>query len=253
MNHRVTFFTVCGGGEEYDFLLGGIEHHARIGNHLVFDVSPKPQRFFGLPPSVRWEATLDPEHYHSGDWRHFRLASALEHARALALSTFPETHFLVHLDCDEYYDAEIMIPLLVRNERAPIELPRLFTFPTIHWLDGRALRFGPSEMHMRAWDVRADAQVRLNKFWRESPRYNGNPEHHPYFAAGGSHQPVAVSMPVHYHLHYALGRKQQRTETAETTIVGWPNGTPVENPCPWPDPLQRWVEKGELPSKPFLS
>lgn len=250
----ITFFTVCGGGEEYEFLLGAIEHHARIGRHLVLDVSDVSQEqreFRGLPDSVLWFRDREGK-YMSGDWKTFKFATALEDARKLALTNFPDTHFLVHLDCDEYFDPEILVPLLSRNERPPIETPRTFTFPTIHWKDGHALQFGASELHMRAWDVRADVRVKLNDAWRASEKYNGNPEHHPYFYAHAPHSAILVRMPVHYHLHYALGKKKFYTETAETTIDGWPHGVPVANPCPWPDPLQLWAETGELPSKRFF-
>jgi hypothetical protein len=247
----VTFFTVCGGGEEYEFLLGGIEHHARIGNHLVLDVSPEPKLFRGLPGSVHWIGAQDPGAFGSGDWKTFRLASALEHARLLALNRFPDTHFLVHLDSDEYYDADLLRPLLTRYERPPIETPRVFVFEAIHWRDGRALRFGAGERHLRAWDVRANARIQRNIGWPVSPHYNGNPEHHPVAAPEGNYQVVNVHEPVHYHVHYALGKKRFFTETAETTIDGWPDGTPIPDPCPWPEPLQRWAEAGELPSSKF--
>jgi len=249
---KITFFTVCGGGEEYEFLLGSIGHHAAIGNHVVLDVSPEPQRFRGLPGTVQWVPAQDPGAYESGDWRKFRLASALEHARFLALNRFPDSQFLVHLDSDEYYDVERLLPLLTRYERPPIETPRVFVFSTIHWRDGRALRFGPSERHLRAWDVRAGVKVKRNLSWPVSPHYNGNPEHHPILSPEGNIQIVNVQEPVHYHVHYAVGRKRFFTETAEATIDGWPNGTPVADPCPWPEPLQRWVEAGELPSVRFL-
>lgn len=250
----ITFFTVCGGGEEYEFLLGSIEHHAAIGNHLVLDTSRNARTFdhlFEKCPSVSW--VYEPEKFQSGNWKTFKLASALEEARKLALERFPNTDFLVHLDCDEYYDFGVKA-LLQRNECPPIETPRTFTFHTIHWKDGRALRFGPSEWHLRAWDVRTKVRVIQNLSWQVSPKYNGNPEHHPIFSPAEQNvDAVRVNSPMHYHLHYALGKKRHFTETAEATIDGWPDGTPVENPCPWPDPLQKWIEVGELPSSRFCT
>lgn len=245
---NVTFFSVCGGGEEYDFLLGSIEHHARIGNHLVLDVAQEQKEFVRLPGSVSWFRDREGA-YQSGDWKTFRLATALEDARKLAIACFPGTEFLVHLDCDEYYDVEVLKKLFVRQDP-----PRTLVFETIHWHNGRALRFGPGERHRRAWDVRADVQVIKNTAWMENPAYNGNLEHHPLLSPKAeSYQEIHVPDPIHYHLHYALGAKQFFLETAHATIGGWPNGTPIESPCPWPEPHRKWAETGEKPSVRFIS
>jgi len=248
---KITFFTVCGGGEEYDFLLGSIEHHAKVGRHLVLDVSRAQRRFQKLPDSVLWIREEDGQKYGSGDWRTFRLATALEDARRLALNQFPDTEFLVHLDCDEYYDAEALAHLLDRRHGTLV--PQTFVFNTIHWKDGRALRFGSSEWHMRAWDVRADVQVIRNLAWEVAPKYNGNPEHHPLLSPKAAlFQETRIDRPVHYHLHYAIGEKKHFTETAEATIDGWPVGMAVDNACPWPDPVRIWAESGVRPSVHFL-
>ena len=252
MTSKVTFFTVCGGGEEYDFLLGSIEHHARIGNHLVLDVSVKqaPINQGKLPPSVHWAYGGGAE-WGSGSWRTFRMVSALDYARRLAISCFPDTEFLVHLDCDEYYDVDALVQLLDRRHGAIV--PQTFVFDTIHWRNGRALRFGPSEWHMRAWDVRADVRVIRNLAWEVSPKYNGNPEHHPLLSPKAAlFQETRIDRPVHYHLHYAVGAKKHFTETAEATIDGWPNGATVDAPCPWPEPIRLWAESGVGPSVHFL-
>lgn len=247
---KITFFTVCGGGEEYDFLLGSIEYHARVGRHVVFDISKDQRTFRSLPPSVSW-VPVPWAGYESGDWRTFRLAKALEDARLFALGRFPDTEFLVHLDCDEYYDVEALDQLLDR--RHGMSVPQTFVFNTIHWRDGRALRFGPSEWHMRAWDVRADVRVIRNLAWEISPKYNGNPEHHPLLSPKAAlFQETRIDRPVHYHLHYAVGAKRHFTETAEATIDGWPVGMTVDNPCPWPDPIRLWAESGMGPSGSFL-
>ena len=253
MSSKICFFTVCGGGEEYDFLLGSIAHHAPLGNHLVLDVSLEQASIDQgkLPPSVHW-AYGGGANWGSGNWKTFKLASALEYARRLAITYFPGTEFLVHLDCDEYYDIDVLRTLLVRDPFAA-EIPRTFVFETIHWRDGQALRFGPSEWHMRAWDVRAEVEVIKNLAWEVSPKYNGNPEHHPILSAKSKlFQEVRVTLPTHYHLHYAVGSKKNFTETAEATIDGWPVGIPLKNPCPWPDPIRRWAESGVGPSVPFL-
>jgi hypothetical protein len=39
MKPSVCFVTVCGGGEDYEYLLGSIEHHATMGDHVVLDTS----------------------------------------------------------------------------------------------------------------------------------------------------------------------------------------------------------------------
>lgn len=251
MSSKITFFTVCGGGEEYDFLLGSIEYHASVGRHLVLDVSPEPLDFRRLPDSVSWFRDRDGT-YRSGDWKTFRMATALEDARRLALASWPDTEFLVHLDCDEYYDVESLRTILGADPFG-IEIPRIFVFETIHWRDGRALRFGPSEWHMRAWDVRAKVEVIRNLSWEVSPKYNGNSEHHPILSAKSKvFQEVRVANPTHYHLHYAVGTKKDFTETAEATIDGWPNGTVVEGACPWPDPVRQWAENKVRPSVRFF-
>jgi len=239
---KICFFTVCGGGEEYDFLLGSIEHHARVGCHLVLDVSQEQRQFRRLPGSVSWTRDYE-QKYGSGDWKTFRLATALEDARKLALDNFPDTEFLVHLDCDEYYDVD-ELAMLFDLHRGGI-VPKIFTFETIHWRNDLALRFGPSEWHMRAWDVRAEVGVIRNLAWEVAKKYNGNPEHHPILTPKKMlFQEVRVLRPMHYHLHYAVGAKKHFTETAEATIDGWPNGTVVEGACPWPDPIRRWAESG---------
>lgn len=252
MNSKICFFTVCGGGEEYDFVLGSIEHHARIGKHLVLDVSLEQGSVDQgkLPPSVHW-AYGGGDNWGSGDWKTFKLASALEYARRVALACFPETEFLVHLDCDEYFDVDALADLFDRNQGELV--PRTFVFETIHWRDGRALRFGPSEWHMRAWDVRADVGVIRNSAWEASSKYNGNPEHHPILTPKQKiFQEVRVLSPMHYHLHYAVGAKKHFTETAEATIDGWPAGIPLEGACPWPDPVRRWAESGVGPSRSYF-
>lgn len=246
---KVTFFTVCGGGEEYEFLLGSIEHHAKLGRHFILDVSGgPPPGIQNLPSGVQFFRNPI---YDSGDWKKFRLASALEDARKGALEIFPDTDFLVHLDCDEYFDVEALRPLLGRYER--LEVPRVFIFQTIHWRCGEALRFGPSEWHLRAWDVRAKVEVVKNLSWPVSPSYNGNPEHHPVLSPKNiRHEIVQVARPIHYHVHYQLGQKKDFLETAQSTIDGWPGGTPVENPCPMPVPLVKWDLEGTLPSSKFF-
>lgn len=240
----VVFFTVLGGGEDREFLLGSVEHHARLGRHLVLDVDPLAKPIRGLPKSVMW---LHEPIYCSGSWKTFRLASALDRARDLAERVMLGAEFAVQLDSDEYYDVDRLGGLLVREV-----LPKAFVFHTIHWRGGRPLRFGASEWHMRAWDLRATVRFERNLAWPAHPKYNGNPEHHPLaIVKSPDVQIVRPLDPIHYHIHYELGNKRNFTETAETTIDGWPDGSLVPDACPMPELLERWSKTGALPSDVF--
>lgn len=253
MDHRdggISLFTVVGGdSEEYELLLGSIEYHARLGNHFVLDVGPfdRSPLLRRLPPSVRW---IQIPFYGSGSWQTFRFATALERARQLALDAFPDTAYLVCTDSDEYWNVDRLLTLFQRQ--GPLETPKVFTFETIHWKDGLPLRFGESEWHTRAWDVRTGISIQRNPHWMASERYDGNPERHPLpIPKVDLVEQIRIPEPCHFHLHYTIGEKQGRTRTAEATITGWPNGTPVEGAHPWPEPIRKWVYEGRPPSLGF--
>ena len=109
-----------------------------------------------------------------------------------------------------------------------------------------------SNLSAKVQESMAGVRVIRNLAWAASPHYNGNPEHHPILSPSArSFDPIRHPFPVHYHLHYNLGLKRFDEETARTTIDGWPDGKPVMNPCPWPEPLLRWAGAGELPSSRF--
>jgi hypothetical protein len=80
---KTCFITVCGGGEDYEFLLGAIEHHAKLGMHLVLDTTPLnrgARSFRNLPGSVLW--VYEPNF--GAGWGEFKFATALNRATFLA-------------------------------------------------------------------------------------------------------------------------------------------------------------------------
>src|SRR5204863_9320657 len=95
---NVCFFTVCW-YKDYEYLLGGVEHHATMGKHLILDTSPPEYavKFRNLPSSVLWMH----EPFYGAGWKNFRLRTALEHAMENA--RLLESEILVYLDADEFY------------------------------------------------------------------------------------------------------------------------------------------------------
>lgn len=238
MKPSVCFFTICGGGQDYDFLLGSIEHHARMGQHVVLDTTPGPKArtFRGLPASVEW--VRDPS-YGAG-WDNFRFRAALE--RALRMARAKGTAVVAQLDCDEYY-AESLV-----EEVVPVAAHSMVSVETVHWLPHRGpLSFGRAEFHARLWPSSMDVTFPVNSAWLASPHYNGNPDHHAVVKAPDGANHVSVDGHYHYHLHYLIGEKASDTETARTTIQGWPNGAPARVE-PLPTPILRWVRSGLPPS-----
>lgn len=242
MTVKVAFFTVCGGGEDYDFLLGSIEHHAEMGSHLVLDTTPPERaiRFTKLPDSVIW---LHEPDFGSG-WKEFRLRSAVE--RAMRKTKAFGADVLVSLDSDEFFARESSELLFPWATNAMIEVQ------CIHWKrDGKPYVFGHSEWHNRLWPAARGVQIAYNIAWKEHPLYNGNPEHHPVAFPGEGLQMIRVYGHFHHHLHYALGEKAADEETAINTIEGWPDKGMEVAPIPWPEKLRLWKETGARPSEVF--
>jgi len=241
MKPSVCFFTVCGGREDYDFLLGGIWHHAKMGTHLVLDTCLKPKSFRGLPSGVRW---INEPIYGSG-WKKFKLRTAVERAKMLALES--KANILVYLDSDEFFSLdseEWLFPLA--NDRA-VEVKN------VHWkTDFNPYEFGNSEWHLRVWPSKMDVQIARNEAWLVHPRYNGNPEHHPVPVLPKGVYPIRAHGSFHHHLHYAIGSKTQETEVAEATIQGWPDHGKILTKVDWPGPLALWRDKNIAPSSYFL-
>lgn len=243
MNPDLCFVTVCGGGEDYEFLLGSIEHHARMGRHLVLDTTPPElARTFNLPDSVIWRHMPN---YGAG-WKEFRLRTALEDALELAkLNT--DAKVLAVLDCDEFYAPEC------ENWVFPLGMDRMVEVKTVTWKpDGKAYDMGESEWHRRVWPSWMKVAILQNEAWIGHPQYNGNPEHHPIAHPDGDI--VRAIGNLHHHVHYAIGKKAGETETADTTIDGWKTGGAViETEIPWPDRLAHWHVEGVPPSGVFSS
>jgi hypothetical protein len=242
MKPKVAFFTVTGGGEDYEFLLGAIEHHAEMGSHLVLDTTPPDRaiRFTKLPDNVIWIHEPD---FGSG-WKEFRLRSAVERAMKRAKAFYADV--LVLVDSDEFFIKESEDLLFPWAVDAMVEVQ------CIHWRkDGKPYAFGHSEWHNRLWPSGENVIISENIAWQSHPLYNGNPEHHPVVVPSNGVQMIRVYGHFHHHLHYALGSKALEEETAATTIEGWPDkGTEVAS-IPWPRKLALWKEKGILPSESF--
>ena len=236
------FFTVtC--RDDYDYLLGAIEHHAAMGPHLVLDTTPPDRalRFRRLPDSVLW--LYEPD-FGSG-WKEFRLRSAV--ARALAKARAFHTDILVYLDSDEFYTKDAPERLFPWAERALVETQY------VHWRkDGKPWTFGPSEWHPRLWPRAAAVHISENIAWRSHPAYNGNPEHHPVPVQPAGLPLIRVYGEFRHHLHYALGRKADDVDCAVSTIDGWPDLGKLAADVPWPDRLRFWKETGILPHEAFL-
>lgn len=239
---KVAFFTVAY-YQDYDVLLGAIEHHAKMGKHLVLDTSPleHAKRFAKLPSSVLW---IHAPYYGCG-WKDFRLRSAVQHAMESA--RLLESDVLVYLDSDEFYSSESVEQLFPWAEKAMVEVQY------VHWKrDGKAYTFGASEWHCRLWPAKSLVRIVENEAWKLHPKYNGNPEHHPVAVPPIGLPVIRLYGGFRQHLHYAIGPKALDEETAVNTIEGWPDkGLQVESP-PLPEKLRAWREDGIKPSEAFL-
>lgn len=237
------FFTVCDGSlEDYEFLLGSIEHHAEMGHHLVLDTTPigKAKTFSRLPKSVKW---VHQPIYGSG-WKSFRFVSALKAAMAIAIEEF-DPDVLVKLDADDFFERE------ARGVFA-LALDSILKFQYVHWMtDGNPYIFGDSEWHQCAWPGVSDVSVELDPEWPKSRTYNGNPHTHPRVANPQKLPVVKVNELYRHHTHFALGRKAQDDEIAKHSITGWPHAKTLISMRPWPARLWRWRTSGVLPSESF--
>lgn len=238
---RAVFVTVCGGGEDYEFLLGSIEHHCRIGHrHVVLDTTPEGQQrtFRNLPPTVTW--IYDPN-YGQG-WKEFRFRFALMKAIGIAREM---GNVIAVLDCDEFYAPAI-------QDVYPVAAKQPVFVETVHWMrNGHPYMFGESEWHLRLWPADADVSYPPNQAWVIHPDYNGNDHHHavPRFPAGTELLKVPGSL--HHHVHYALGNKSLDEKVGKANIPAWHYGTRTVH-VPWPPLLERWRDKG-LPPSTFYS
>ena len=239
LNPSVCFFTVCGGGEDYEFLLGSIEHHAAIGRHIVLDTTPKDRArtFSKLPATVQW--IHEPIYGHGR--KEFKLRTAVERAAHLAKESGADV--IVYLDSDEFFILDDWVIRLATD--------RLVEVNSLVWKpDGKCYDCGESEWHVRLWPGKADVRIARNEAWLVHPDYNGNPEYHPVVVS--KVPSIRAHGPIHHHLHYAIGEKASDLWTAKTTIPGFFDGNTEVDPVPWPEPLVRWRDYGILPSQAFV-
>lgn len=235
------FFTVCGGGEDYEFLLGSIEHHATMGRHVVLDTTPldRSRSFRLLPKSVIWIY----EPIYGAGWHEFRYRDALAQASRVARN-FGDV--LVHTDSDEYWDRNLLEILEVARKN-PLNIQ------TAHWRkDGLLHLYGDSEWHIRIWPASEEVIFPVNSAWLAHPDYNGNDQHH----AVASFRPdlgiVRMDSIFHYHVHHALGEKSSDETVARQTIPNWEQGTVAPGEHSWPERLKMWRDFGVRPSSAFF-
>ncbi|MGH8896998.1 MAG: hypothetical protein ACRDZ4_08265 [Egibacteraceae bacterium] len=237
----IAFFTVCGGVEEYEFLLASIEHHAALSQaHVVLDTTPSPEsrRFQRLPKTVRW---VHEPLYGSGT--SFRYVAALN--RAIALAEEDGADALFYLDADEYFAPDIVA------EVAPLACERLVEFPILHHIDERSAWFVPLDCHFRAWPARRGVRAMLNLGWQQHPLYDGNPEWHALVQAPPD-VPLHRLIPAyHHHLHFVLGKKTAWDSYRHLMLGERVHDRVVPISSPWPPPVYQWYRSGVLPSSHF--
>jgi hypothetical protein len=230
---KTAMLTVCGGGEDYQFLLGCLEKHLVHGRLIVLDTCPEESKMrFDLPKEVSW--------YHCplfgrGAMK-FRFATALNVAIGLAEEDSPD--ILVQVDSDEYFEPDLAIALERAAAGTVIDVKTLH-----HKAQGEGLDFA-DEWHRRIWPACRGVRFRPN------PRHE-NPEFHPIVD-------VPMGIPIEretatyqHHLHYAVGEKAGDLHTAQTTIPGWPDAARKVQVPPWPPLIARWQAGGLKPSSSF--
>ncbi len=237
MKPVVAFFTAVH-YKDYEYLLGSIEHHAKMGYHLILDTSPNNEAavFQGLPETVRW---VHEAGFGSG-WKEFRMRSAIERAMELCKEFRPDV--LVQLDADEFFSsdsAELLFPYAARD---PVLVH------CTHWLqDGLPYMFGESEWHLRLWPNQCQVRIETNLDWQKHPDYNGNPEHHPVPVPPPGRPPLRVPGNFHHHVHHAIGDKRRDQDAANQTIDGWPDQGARVPLVAWPERLRMWAAAGISP------
>lgn len=233
------FFTVCGGGADYEFLLGSIEHHAQHGNHVVLDTAPmdRARQFNRLPKSVLW---VHEPVYGSG-WKEFRYVDALNRALGLCEQAF-DPKALAQTDSDDFW-----IPgVFDEGRRAVVELQYG------HWMpDGFPYVFGESEFHRRLFPAKSGIRYIEDPAWTSSRTYNGNPQTHPKLNLPDGMTVVQLDGLYRHHVHFALSEKASDDEIARGSITGWPHGGLRQARAAWPDKLAHWRDLGILPSSTF--
>lgn len=230
--------TVCGGGLDYEFLLGAIQEHSILSTrHVVYDVTPHAERrvFRKLPSSVAWvQATQD---YAGGNWHTFRSRAAVVDAHRLAVETAQRAgcDVLARLDCDEFMSARIgdVLPLIGRDKGLEHYI--------VHYTKDLRAYYKKWGYARRICGVDVTVDMPLNAAWQRCPDYDGNPERHmiPIWKSPR----VRTDVLFHHHLHYAFPQKG-----CATAFSGWEECPSV----PLPDLLREWKEKGRLPSEEFL-
>jgi hypothetical protein len=233
---QACFVTVCGGGEEYEYLLGSIDHHARLGRHLVLDTTPadRARTFRYLPGSVTWVHEPD----FGAGWDTFKFVKALNRAAELAEALNPDV--LIQLDCDDFFTCDL-------DSLLPVAKDFVVELQYVHWMpDGKPYIFGESEWHRRVWPANRGVRFRRNF------GVSKNPEVHPELEIPSGMGVVRSDILCRHHAHFAVGEKAADSRIAQQSITGWPHGKMPVPPAAWPDRLMEWRETGKKPSEAFL-
>lgn len=233
---KACFFTVCGGQEDYEFLLAVLEHHSKLGRCLVLDTTPpsRQRHFRFLPRGVVWIHEPD----FGAGWKTFRCRHAVARASQLARN-FGDV--VVYTDSDEFW-SPVVEELFETALGGPVEVRRT------HWKrDGNAYLFKEPEWHVRLWPANEEVYFPVNDAWLSHKDYDGNSDRHPVACFRPGLAPVRSEMICHHHVHHLVGKKAEDDMTARSTIADWDQGEKVGG-LELPRPLALWKDFGVKPS-----
>ena len=228
----IAFFTPCGGGVDYELLLGSIANHAAMGPRVVLDNTPaEKRRFFkNLPQNVVW---VYDDNYKGGSLHTCMFRQALQ--RALEIARLLGTDLVMHLDCDEFLDARAVKDIF------PMAVGKAMQNKVANWgSDGKA-HVLPGHSN-RIWDARFEVTYPENAAWKTHPHYDGNPNRHPMPRWPKDAPVITIDKVYIHHLHYAVRQKDQ---------YAFKENPVVELSTEWPPLIKKWHEGGPLPSTYF--
>lgn len=234
----VALATVCGGGVDYEFLLGAIRHHALLAKwHVVLDVTPARERrhWKNLPDNVIW---IYDDSYGSGTPMFaFRLALI----RSIEIARATGADLVMQVDSDEFVSLEAREQLFKRVPPLGGVEYRLITWGS----DGKPY-YKTTAYARRLWSAKLDVQIPQNKAWQRHPLYTGNPERHPIPIWPKGANIVRIEEFYHHHLHWTFRQKGLHS-FGELSVAP----LPIDGKGIWPEPLARWRAEDIPPSKEF--